>query len=66
MLFAVQPGNAPDEIGHMAMILSLAQGKYLTLQDSMELTRYPYPIYNPLGYIPSSVALAISSFFKIT
>ncbi|NBX77488.1 MAG: hypothetical protein EBQ92_13115, partial [Proteobacteria bacterium] len=66
MLIAVQPGNAPDEIGHMAMALSLAQGKVLTLQESMELTRYPYPVYNPLGYLPSSIALAIGSFLKFT
>lgn len=66
MLIAVQPGNAPDEIGHMSMALSLAQGKYLTLQESMELTRYPYPVYNPLGYLPSSIALAIGSFLNLT
>lgn len=63
-LFLIQPGNAPDEIGHMIMTIGFANGEYINLQESMRLTQYPYSVYNPLGYFPSAFALWAGSFFN--
>lgn len=63
-LICIQPGNAPDEIGHMVMVVGFAKARYINLAESIRLTNYPYPIYNPMGYFPSSLALFLVSFFN--
>lgn len=65
-LFSIQPGNAPDEVGHMIMALGFANGRYVNLEESFRLSHYPYSIYNPLGYFPSAFFLWLWSHLNIS
>ena len=60
-VFTIEPNNAPDENGHLAMVVADSQGKLVTLQESRSLTPYPYAIYNPVPYLPAIIALATAS-----
>lgn len=46
------------------MVVGLAGGRYINLDESMALAQYPYSIYNPLGYLPSSILLGFVGLFK--
>jgi hypothetical protein len=58
-VFSIQPGNAPDEHGHMGFIKSMSQGKIITFKDGLKEINYPYATLNPLAYIPGAVAQKI-------
>jgi hypothetical protein len=45
------------------MVVGFANGKYLNLEESFRMSFYPYAVYNPLGYLPSSLFLWVFSWF---
>jgi len=63
-VFAIYPGNAPDEPGHIAITTALSQPTILTLKESFSYTTYRYAMYNPFAYIPGAFALKIASLFN--
>lgn len=62
-LFAIPPGNAPDEAGHMVCSLALSQPELLTLDKEHNYSWYHYSAYNPAPYLPSAVLLGAGGLF---
>ena len=60
-LFAVSPGNAPDEFGHLVIALALSQPEVLTLKTEHNYSPYHYAIFDPLAYFPAAAMLHAGS-----
>lgn len=56
-VYAVYPGDAPDERAHMGLIVAISDGQLLAVDKEFPMTGYAFSIYNPLAYLPSVFAL---------
>lgn len=63
-VFTIVPGNAPDEPGHVVAVNILAEPGMVSFEKTMEYSGYPYGIYNPAPYLPSSVVVYFYSVFN--
>lgn len=59
-VYAVYPGDAPDEKAHMGLIVAISDGQFLAVEEEFPMTGYAFSIYNPLAYLPSVWALNAS------
>jgi len=56
-IYAIYPGDAPDERSHMALLVAMSHGEILSVHEENPMTGYAFSIYNPAGYIPSALLL---------
>ncbi len=56
-VYAIYPGDAPDERAHMGLLVAISDGQLLPVAKEFPMTGYAFSIYNPLPYLPSVLAL---------
>jgi hypothetical protein len=61
---SIKPGNAPDEGAHLYIVNNLVHGHFISVEDEIKNSNYPYSLYNPLPYLPSVISLKIANFFN--
>jgi hypothetical protein len=62
MIFQIEPLNAPDEVGHLILVNSMARGRLMTLEEEHQYKpRYSYALFNPAPYVPYATGLRLAA-----